>query len=77
MGLVGVVLVLDRGDAALGPVRCRIGCALLGDDRDAQVPGDTQGIEQARDPAAEDEDVETLRLLHGHSCGGIGPPRVP
>ena len=57
--------MLYRGDAALGPVRRRVGSAFLRDDRDTGGVGHPQGVEEARDSATEHEGVETLRVLQG------------
>ena len=46
--LEGVVAREDRRDPALGPVRRGVRRPLLGDDRDAAVLGDAEGIEEAR-----------------------------
>ena len=63
MGLEGVLLVLDRRDAALGPVGRGVRGALLGHDRDADRLGGAQGVEEPGDAAAEDEDVVALGVV--------------
>ena len=53
-----VITRQHRGDAALGAIRCGIRCLLLGHDCDAAVLGDTQAVVEARDSAADYQDVE-------------------
>ena len=67
VGLEGVVLVDHGGDPALSPVRGRVDRPLLGDDRDVGELGHLEGVEEAGDAAPQDEDVETVGIVQGHS----------
>jgi hypothetical protein len=65
----GVVRPLDRRDPALRPVGRRVGGRLLGHDGDATPIGHAQGIEEARDSAADHQEVEAQAFSH------VNPPR--
>ena len=67
-----LVVVQDRGDAALGPPRRRLGQRRLRDDADLDAGvGEPHGDGQPRDAAADDEGVEASRR-----CGRRRPPTL-
>jgi hypothetical protein len=57
VGLEGVLVGNHRRDAALGEVRRRLRCLLLGDHRHSSVLRDAEGVEEAGDAAAEHQKV--------------------
>ena len=70
MGLDRVLVGDHRGDSALGEIRRGLGRLLLGDDDHTGTLSDAEGVEQARDSAAEDEDVAVLGVRAQGEAGG-------
>ncbi|MCY1286104.1 hypothetical protein D9M68_372120 [compost metagenome] len=71
--LDGVGIVQHGGDAALGPVGRAVGQVALAQHRDAQVRGQGEGEGQAGSPAADDQDVVLVVLVHAGAPRKSGP----